>query len=46
MIVVSHNAHLVTLLAEGDAQLLELSKDWGETHIEGAEPVTFNWPSR
>ena len=46
MIVVSHNAHLVTLLAEQGAQLLELSKDWGETHVEGADPVTFNWPGR
>tara|TARA_B100000678_G_scaffold14471_1_gene11446 strand:- start:20605 stop:21756 length:1152 start_codon:yes stop_codon:yes gene_type:complete len=46
MIVVSHNAHLVTLLAEHGAQLLELSKDWGETQVSGTDPVTFNWPSR
>lgn len=46
MIVVSHNANLVTLLAGHGAQLLELSKDWGETQIDGAEPVPFNWPSR
>lgn len=46
MIVVSHNSHLVTLLAEHDAQFLELSKEWGETIVTGAEPVTFNWPAR
>ena len=46
MIVVSHNAHLVEILAGEGGQLLELSKDWGETQVEGADPVTFNWPSR
>ncbi|MAJ09968.1 AAA family ATPase [Ponticaulis sp.] len=46
MIVVSHNSHLVEILAGEGAQLLELSKDWGETHVEGADPISFSWPSR
>lgn len=46
VIVVSHARPLVDMLCAHEGQLISLYKDFGETIIEGVDPVTFNWPTR
>lgn len=49
IIVVSHNAVLVDALAEANARLIALEKDFGETRVVGArriETPPWDWPSR
>ncbi len=46
IVVVSHNRNLVTSLLDADASLVELSKDTGETFVEGSERPAWHWPAR
>jgi predicted ATPase len=47
IIVVSHNAALVDALYEsGEATLVELRKEFGETEVIDGEPVAWTWPTR
>ena len=46
VIVVSHANSLIEALADAGAQKLSLFKEFGETHIEGANSPKFVWPKR
>jgi predicted ATPase len=46
IIVVSHAARLVSALGEAGARQIVLSKELGETVVEGEERPSWNWPSR
>ena len=46
VITVSHNRTLVTSLLSADAELVELYKDTGETHVESHETPRWDWPAR
>ena len=46
IVVVSHNRTLVTSLLDADATLVELSKQTGETFIEGDARPRWHWPAR
>ncbi|HEX4739166.1 MAG TPA: AAA family ATPase [Allosphingosinicella sp.] len=47
ILVVSHSAALAEALdVEGAATRLELSKELGETVVEGGEPPRWEWPKR
>ena len=45
-IIVSHNRTLVTSLLEADAELIELTKDTGETFVETTDRPRWHWPAR
>ena len=46
VITVSHNRTLVTSLLGADAELVELYKDTGETHVQSSDSPRWDWPAR
>ena len=46
IVIVSHNRTLVTSLLDADAELIELSKDTGETFVEATDIPRWHWPAR
>jgi len=46
IIIVTHARQLVDALADEGAQILALSKDYGETRVAGAAAPAFEWPKR
>jgi predicted ATPase len=46
IIVVSHAERLVTTLRRGGARPVVLTKQLGETEVEGEDPVPWAWPTR
>jgi predicted ATPase len=46
VIVVSHAVSLVAGLADAGARRIVLTKQFGETIVEGEEPPSWTWPSR
>ena len=46
IIVVSHAARLVSALGEAGARQIVLSKELGETVVDGEERPSWNWPGR
>jgi predicted ATPase len=46
IIIVTHARPLVEALGESGAQILSLSKEFGETRIAGVDPPPFDWPKR
>jgi len=46
VIVVSHAPRLVTTLRRGGARSVVLTKQLGETEVDGEDPVPWTWPTR
>ena len=46
VITVSHNRTLVTSMLSADAELVELHKDTGETHVQSNDIPRWDWPAR